>query len=548
MFQNTTAEAPASYAASVRQLLQAGADPHAILLELILRLRTQSREVSLDYARAFLDSGLPGIVAAILQDACLRWPRDAELFYWLGNALRMCGDLAGAEAAFRSALEVDPANDKAGLALAHMLRDAGRLEAAADTMMQLNDQLPASVANTLRSVQFLESCRRFAQAAQLCERQLLLTPEDPQLLFFAGQMALLLGDFALARQRLIAALDHGLDVSVWSGVWLFLSSARRYSAADDADLERFRSAWNDTRLSEPARASAAFASGKAYDDLRLYAEAASAFREANALARSRHTWSAQDWQRFVAAQIGGAALPQLEPRSEEPIIPVFVVGLPRSGTTLVAELLGRHPQVCNRGERSWIPFLDQRLTAENAQRKPEALRRAAELYLTHLRQDDAPARWYIDKNPLNFRHLGLIAAMLPQARIIYCSRDRRDTALSIWCQFFEHQDNNYAYDWHDIAAFAAGEEALMAHWSQALKLPLYTADYQRLVEQPEQVLHELGDFLGLPQQELLHAPSKADTAIATSSVWQARQPVYRSSVARWRAYAPYIPELDLFGS
>lgn len=545
---SASAPAPAitAYAAEVRRQLLAGTDPHTLMLELLPRLRALPRSATLDYSQAFLDCGLPGIVAAILQDACLRWPRDAELWYWLGNSLRMCANPDGAESAFRAALEADPQYEKAALALAHMLRDGGRLDAASQTMIELGERIAPGVQNTLRGVQFLESCRRYAEAAQLCERQLQQTPDEPMLLFLAGQMALLLGDFTLARQRLIAALDHGLDVATWSGVWLFLSSAQRYHSETDSDLARFRAAWTDLRFPDAARAAAAFAYGKACDDLQRHAEAAAAWREANALAQGRYPWSARQWREFVASQIGSAPAPQAEGPVDTSIVPVFVVGLPRSGTTLVAELLARHPQVRNRGERSWVPFLDQQLAGQNALRNPVALRRAGEIYLTHLRQDDTPVRWYIDKNPLNFRHLGLIAAMLPQARIIHCTRDRRDTALSIWGQYFEHQDNNFAYNWNDIATFAEGEEQLMRHWKQHLNLPLHAVEYQRLVEQPQQVIEELGQFLDLPQQNLLQTPAKTDTAIATSSVWQARQPVYQSSVARWKTYAPHIPELEHF--
>jgi thioredoxin-like negative regulator of GroEL len=535
-------------ATSLRQQLLAGADPTGQAKILLTRLRGQPKEVYIEQARALLDQGLPGIVMVVLQDAVLQWPEDVELRHWLGNAMRLCGEADGAESAFRSALQIDPQHERSALALAHMLRDAGRLDAATAVVVELNERLPPAVGRTLRDVQFLEGCRRFGKADRLCERQLQLSPDDPQLLFSAGQMALVLGDFDRARRHLLAALQHGLDVATWSGAWLFLASTRRYDSAADPDLERFRTAWNDARLPDAARAAGAFAYGKACDDLRLYQEATAAFREANALARTRHTWSAAAWSGFVAAQTRAPSLPPIDAAGDGSIVPVFVVGLPRSGTTLVAELLGRHPQVCNRGERSWIPYLDQQLAAGNSQRNPEALRRAAGIYLAHLRQDDAPARWYVDKNPLNFRHLGLIAAMLPQARIIHCSRSRRDTALSIWCQYFEHQDNNFAYDWNDIAAFAAGEDQLMRHWKQNLRLPIHTVDYQRLAEQPEQVLAGIGDFLGLPPQDLLQTQAKADSAIATSSVWQARQPVYRSSVERWKAYLPYIPELAFFKS
>jgi hypothetical protein len=172
---------------------------------------------------------------------------------------------------------------------------------------------------------------------------------------------------------------------------------------------------------------------------------------------------------------------------------------------------------------------------------PAALHQAAAIYMGHLRQDDAPARCYIDKNPHNFRHLGLVQALMPQARVIFCRRDRRDTALSIWSQLFAHQDVDYAYDFADIAAFAAGHDRLMEHWQRTLRLPILELHYEDLVAGPEETLRRLRGFIGIDGEEA--APGAA-TAISTASVWQARQPVYRGAVGRWRAWDAYLPELQ----
>jgi tetratricopeptide (TPR) repeat protein len=537
--QNATA-----YAASTRRALLSGALASDVVVDLLPRLRAYPRQAYEDYSRACLDAGLPGIVVALLQDAVLRWPDDAELYYWLGNALRGCGQIADAEAVFRMLLQNHPDHEQGVWALAFMLRDAGRIEAAAAGVVEFLRNRNSDIDNTLRGLDFLEGCRRFSQAAQICEARIAAGVTDPRLQFFSGQMALVLGEFGPAREHLLAALDNGLDVNKWSGLWLFLSSAQRYTDADHIDLQRFQHASQDTKLDPPARAAAAFALGKAYDDLHRYADAARAFDEANALARTRYTWSEEAWRRFVETQLDKPLPPVATNPAADDCVPVFVVGLPRTGTTLIAELLGRHPQVCNRGERSWIPFLAQQLSADKRQDDPVALRAAAATYLKHLHQDDAPAHWYIDKNPLNFRHLGLISTLFPNARIIHCRRDPRDTALSIWCQMFAHEDNNFAYDWSDIAAFAAGEERLMRHWQQSTTLPVCNVDYQQLTGDPEATLLQLAQFLGLPEHDLLKAPSKQGQAIATASVWQARQPVYRSSIGRWQAYEPYIPELS----
>jgi len=539
---------PAELAAQFEQQRRAGTDPSELVRTLLPRMRVEPRNSKLAYARAFLDAGLAGVMAALLQDAVLFAPNDAELVYWLGNAYRMCGAHDSAEQVFRNSLQNNPGDERTAQALAYMLRDAGRLDAACQVILRLGEARGGGVEAALRDIRFLHGCRRFSEAAALCERELARGTTDPRLLFLAGEMAMTLGRFDLARERLLAAISGGLDLNAWSGIWLFLAACQRYADGAHPDLERFRSAMQDSRLGEASRAAAAFAYGKACDDLHRFEEAARAFDQANALARPRHPWSAEQWNQFVDACLSRPSPSPSPATGDSGIVPVFVVGLPRSGTTLVAELLGRHPQVCNRGERAWLPFLNQQLASGAAGNNPAALRMAAATYLAQLRQDDAPARWYIDKNPLNFRHLDLIAAMLPGARVIHCRRDRRDTALSIWMQHFAHQDNNYAYAWDDIAAFAAGEERLMQHWKRTLPVPILTVDYEKLAQDPAQSLRELAAFLGLPEQDLLATPSKENSAIATSSVWQARQPVYRSSVGRWQPYAPLIPGLAALNS
>ncbi|HJU38605.1 MAG TPA: sulfotransferase, partial [Tahibacter sp.] len=215
----------------------------------------------------------------------------------------------------------------------------------------------------------------------------------------------------------------------------------------------------------------------------------------------------------------------------------FIVGMPRSGTTLVASLLGRNKDVRNRNELNWIAALAANLGATPS---AAALASAAALYRAQLVQDDEPARCYVDKNPLNLRHLGLVAAMLPDARIVHVRRDARDTALSLWSQHFAHDDMRWAYDVADIAAYRRGCDALMDHWRATLALPVFDLDYEALVADSGATVARLAAFLGVGSEQR-DAPD--GEAIATASVWQARQAVYASSVGRWREYDAHLPEL-----
>lgn len=222
--------------------------------------------------------------------------------------------------------------------------------------------------------------------------------------------------------------------------------------------------------------------------------------------------------------------------------PIFIVGMPRSGTTLLAELLSRHQGVCNRGELPWIARLAQRADL-TGQPSAEALTRAATFYARQARRDDAPtARWFIDKQPLNFRYVDLMLALFPGARIIHCARNPRDTALSLWMQSFTEEVQAYAYDFSDIALVMRDCGRLLAHWEARHPQAIFAVSYEQLVAAPEATMADVAARLGLGGTASASSTQPA-SSISTASLWQVRQPINTRSVARWTRYRPYIPEL-----
>jgi len=532
--------APEQLRQRLGQAMQAGVSAAALLQQALDQLQAAPQRQWLDYAAAFAALGAVPLTVAVLEHAVRRWPQAIELRYELGNALRRAQRPAEAEAMLRGVLSAEPRHERAALSLAFMLRDSGRMDAAAAAMLELWRGGGHGAEAALKAGKFLEECSRPRLAAQVYEEALAAGGRDARLLAGAGDMAQVLGDFERARQRLLAALDAGLNPAEWTGIPLMLANTQKYRSADHPDFPRFEQIWCNPALAEGERIAAGFALGKACADIGDHAGAVKVLRQANELQRRRRPWPSAAWQQFVAAQMA-QPLPPAQAAAAE-VIPVFVVGLPRTGTTLVAEKLADHPRVRSRGEMNWLPFLAHELAARQQWQQPDALRQAASIYLSHLRQDDAPAHWYIDKNPHNFRHLGLIQALFPQARIIHCVRERRDTALSIWSQYFAHQDLDYAYSLADIAAFAEGHDRLMRHWRAVLSMPLFELEYERMVDQPDHTLRQLGGFLGLDEDSRPEQVVR-DSAVSTASVWQARQPVYRAAVGRWRQYAPHLPEL-----
>jgi tetratricopeptide (TPR) repeat protein len=494
-------------------------------------------------AEDLLRNGLAVPAGLLLEAGLNRWATATTLRYLYGVALRLSGHVREAEQMFREVIAAEPSHADAPLALAFMLREQGRLGAACEAVLALWRRHPRTRLGDLRTLRFLLECQRHAEAEEISQPILDAHPRDAELLAITGEISLVLGRFGSARRRLRLAVE--MDPR-HAAAWLRLGHTHKYTRADDPDLQLLREAQARTDLSQAAQLCVRFALGKALDDLGERAGAVEVLRRGNAECRALFPWDARGWQRFVEMQMRNRV--PLPLPVDERLVPVFIVGLPRSGTTLVASQLARHAEVCNRSELNWIAALAAQLGPTPT---PGALATAAHLYRAQLRQDDAPAvRCYIDKNPLNFRHLGLIAAMFPNARIIHCRRDLRDTGLSLWSQHFAHDDMNWAYDFADIHAYAQGYKALMEHWRKVLPVRVLELDYETLVANTPASMTRLYTYLGLPapapsvEKPAEKPPRESRDAIATASVWQARQGVYASSVGRWRAYAPLLPELE----
>jgi len=486
--------------------------------------------------RSDLDGALSTFDAAHAQH-----PASTDIALALAGLLWQSKQSERAEHVLRALLAAHPAHVAATFLLAKILKEQARMNALATVVRSLIAAAPQPIGTTIQAVELLDDAGRKQDAADLCEAAIAHGSTDPRLYAYSGMLHLQLGDFARVRERYAYAIAHSAQAYDWQ-VANGLASAQRYADASHADFAMFRHALERSDLSERARASLLFALGKAHDDIGDYAHAAGFFRDGNATVGHSADWSRKNFRRMVAAKLDAKPLAERVAAAAD-CVPVFIVGMPRSGTTLVAELLSRHPDVRYRGELGWMPFLAQQLGSV-AHPSAAMLEKAAATYLAQLRQDDAPARFYVDKQPLNFLHLDLIAALFPNARIVHCERSGRDTALSIWMQYFAGPENNFAYDFDDIAAVLQGCSKLVASAQKKNGARIRTIRYGDLVADSASRLRELAAWIGLGDFDAAAAPS--DATISTSSLWQVRQPVYARSIGRWRAYAPYLPELMQF--
>jgi hypothetical protein len=224
--------------------------------------------------------------------------------------------------------------------------------------------------------------------------------------------------------------------------------------------------------------------------------------------------------------------------------PILIVGMPRSGTTLVEQILSSHPDVAPGGELSfWHDRNGAGARVFGADARPEAVRRLADDYLAVLHAVSPTAARVTDKMPFNFGLLGMIRQVFPRATIVHCRRHPIDTCLSIFATDFE-ATIDFAGDRGSLVFFYRQYQRLMAHWREVLPPDRFIeVDYEALVADPAPLTRRLVANCGLQWNDACLAPHRNQRRITTASVWQARQPIYRTSVERWKRYEPWLGEL-----
>ncbi|HZL37754.1 MAG TPA: sulfotransferase [Tepidisphaeraceae bacterium] len=305
------------------------------------------------------------------------------------------------------------------------------------------------------------------------------------------------------------------------------------------------------RMSPPDKAQTHFAAAALLDRLGRYDEAFEQARLANAA--HRNTFDAAGHGHAVSRRIAYYTPRRLQslPRARQNNTrPVFIVGMPRSGTSLVEQILAGHPDVFAAGEMAIVSDIVRSAAADGRQTGmafPEcfnaiSLAQANALSAKYLKAIDAldsKARYVTDKMPLNFLYLGTLQLLLPGCRVIHCQRDPRDTCLSSYFTDFA-TGNEFASDLGDLAAFYRDYSRLMTHFKRVLELPILDIRYEDMVTDAPGQTARLLSFLDLPWNERCLAFHENRRYVATASREQVRQPIYASSVGRWRNYEKHL--------
>lgn len=472
--------------------------------------------------------------------ACGLKPDQADVWNNLGLAWQAQGQLADALFAFERVRSLKPGDVNALVNTGNVLLEKREITEA---IQYYRDALKADgdCVTALYGLARAQATAGDEAAIATMQRAVTLAPDRPDLHHYLGYCFRLWGQFdeAFRSYRVAVQLPSRAD-----STYAALAHCRRIRPEDSELIDEMVALLKTTDLSDKERPYVCFALGKAYDDIGKYEEAIRYFDRGNKLAKAWHPFDCERYSNSIDRMITAfdtSASNRCRAIASSSARPIIIIGMPRSGTTLVEQIIASHVSVAPGGE---LPFWGQEgarcvLTAvENGD-----LTGASDVgnrYLGILDAISGTAARVTDKMPDNFLVLGAIHALFPEARILHCRRDPVDVALSNYFTVFaEGQD--FSYD-RETLVFASKEyQRIMAHWRSVLPSDRFMeVDYAEMVSDRESVSRHIIAFCGLEWDDACLTPHQTRRAIHTASAWQARQPVYRTSLNRWRHYEPWL--------
>jgi tetratricopeptide (TPR) repeat protein len=438
-------------------------------------------------------------------------PDYPEVLSNLGNALRRRGYFAESEIYLRRAIKLKPNYLDAHCDLGSTLVFAGDLHGAKGRFKKVLKARPRHVDALLGMAQLAAMHGSWEEAGKLLDQVLEADPTNT---------------------RALAAQSGLRKMTPSDAKWLQAAEARVASGLEEYEESMLR-----------------FALGKYFDDVGEFARAFENYKRANDLLKP----AAEPYDREARMQLvrdlkrvyTRDALAKPAPGASPSSAPIFVVGMPRSGTSLVHQIICSHPSASGAGEVDfWFDAVREHGAAIRERLIDEPLRRTlAEGYLRTLNARSGDAARVVDKAPLNSDFLGVIHSVFPNARMIYMQRDPVDSCLSCFFQAFP-LTANFTLDLSDLAHYYREHQRLIDHWRAALPPgTLLDVPYAELVADQEGWTRRILDFVGLDWNEQCLNFQETNRAVVTASYWQVRQKIYATSVARWRNYEQFIGPL-----
>jgi tetratricopeptide (TPR) repeat protein len=527
------------------QLLSAGRPDDAIApLRDAALLQPSNAMIQHDLGLACLEVGrIPEAIEA-LQRAVAGDTRYSDAWFRLGIALEKQGDMCGAIVAYDRATQLLPSLTEAWFRAGALVYTLGHRDEAIGCFRRAAATGGKTSFGRVGKARTLLIEGRNQEAEQVLRRTVALDPGNAMAHDLLGNLLSEFGRFDEARecfQRAIAIAP------LLAGSYYDLVRCRPVTRDDGSLLQQMEAALATPGLETAQRLRVHLAIGKAADDLGDYALAMRHFDAADGVRRGIASFDSAAFSIEIDRLIARCT-PEWIARAPElgngDPTPVLIIGMPRSGTTLVEQIVSMHPEV---GAGDELNFWNERGAAWHrsgaAGSEKPFLAKAAADYLGLLHSIAPKAARVTDKMPFNFLWAGLIHLAFPRAVFIHCRRAAVDTALSIHQTFF-HQSLAFPTGGAELVAYFHEYQQLVEHWRNVLPADRFIeVEYEELTRAPEPVIRRIIAACGLSWHDACLRPENNPRAVNTPSKWQTRQPIYRTSVARWRRYEPWLGPL-----
>jgi tetratricopeptide (TPR) repeat protein len=531
--------------ASASRALAAGRPADAIPpLSEAAALRPTDAGLAHDLGLALLETDrVPEAIAAFKRAVAVR-PDHADAWFRLGIALEQAGDLGSAVVAYDRATQIQPSLTEAWFRAGALVHAMGHRDEAIGCFRRAAETGPKTRFGRLGAARALITEDRDNEAERVLRKAVAVDADDALAHDLLGNLLAERGRFDEAR----ASFSRAVTLApLLAGSYYDLVRCRPMTTDDEGLAERMEAALATPGLDAAQRQRLHLALGKAADDLGDPGRAMRHFDAADALRPGSASFDAAAFDAEIGRAIARCT-PERVSRAREggnvDPTPILIVGMPRSGTTLVEQILSSHPAVGAGGE---LNFWNERgaawLQAEAADAEAPFLRQAALQYLRLLRGIGRKSTRVTDKMPFNFLWVGLVHVALPRAVIIHCRRAAIDTALSIHQTLF-HPGLAFPTGGPQLVAYFRAYERLAAHWRAVLPPDRYLeVAYETLTREPEREIRRMVDACGLAWNDACLRPHLNPRSVRTPSKWQTRQPINRRSVERWKRYEPFLGPL-----
>jgi len=482
--------------------------------------------------------------------------------YWLekSQAAQQAGDFDSMLGFARQAATIFPDDLPAVMRLAECCLLCGQVQEAIALAQQLESETQADPHRWQMIGELYTKCSQFGAASKCYRQAVKLHPEDPSCQYNLAASCIAMGQIDEAEQLLSEVIRlNPTDYDAWQN-----RSSLRKQTAQSHHVKQLLYVLEHLDQEDPGRVAICYALAKELEDLERYKESFYYLQQGASLRRHGMKYNVDDDIETISQIIScfNQQLMQSAPALEEPDGPVFVLGLPRSGTTLVDRIISTHSQASSLGEINTLAFAIMQTVAgtdsKAVKNRLELVERSTQIdfhelgkrYTQAIRGYGHEAALLVDKTPLNFLYIGLIRMAMPNARIIHLRRHPVDSCYAMYKTLFR-MGYPFSYNLQDVGRYYIAYQGLMAHWRTVAPDSFLDVDYEELVTQPEEQSCRMIDWCGLEWEPECLEFYRSTTPAATASAAQVRRPIYSSSVGNWRNYeqqlAPFAARLREHG-